>query len=896
MSYLMAPTSVIHQSLSLVVAVLVCIASVASGQSTTKPSTSIATVMSPYFGHTAGKVVDEQGNPVAGARVFCRSWPTGDPVGGYGRTTTGEDGTFSFCEPGVTYDDYVTVAHPDFAYGENDVSQKDAFRKSLLVTMSKGVSVKGRFVDSEDRGIPGMEVFVNFPNFYTQADRFVHAFAKTDENGDFTILNAPDKPQLYLSARKFGEVAQYISWYSATAEMPQKPVLPEGYINLVGTNDERDDFTRKLPGRFRLAINAVDAESGEAVALNTIGIHHDYNPFHAGDGDFQRVPTESASRVVVSNLGYMPYNVTCAAAPDSQYLQGIVSGSFDKEFEGIEATRTIRLEKGIPVQGTVVDKLTGKPIPRARIQYVADSSQKALLRSKEVNLAISAATDKDGKFDILVPSGPGLLEVSREVPGYFSVDPQSRRPVSLSIEPKPGKTPTKIEFRLERAPWVHGSAIDPDGNPVRGASWVATESEYFDMRFGGRADENSNFVINSLYQHPANSPDSSKRVYCWDLERDLRGWALTKRGDAESGKRLDIRLRPAHSLQGRIVDKVSAAGIPDFVVTIRMGAFTWTTKSDDQGNFKVTGLFPGLSYRLKADHAVFRSSETEFKTSDDAETVSLEPIVCNTAESKFFQVVDVTKMPDDMALEQLVKYIREQLQQAPLELEAKPYDPIIAFRYKLSRAINEQVSLLAARHPDSDFECKVYLMTLDAICTRQKAGMNSVPLAGEWTDHARFALIRNIDREGMFDEYKKRSVAWRMQGTIYPMTILKHSKKPEILIWAHELVFRENLSNLRFLYFNPETKKTDEFERMLKSVKRLYLAGVTESGEVSPGTPAGTVLRDKFQAMLTQTQNDLERQIEFLRTPNPIQQQTDYDPARVERFSAFIKELAAENK
>ena len=190
-----------------------------------------------------------------------------------------------------------------------------------------------------------------------------------------------------------------------------------------------------------------------------------------------------------------------------------------------------------------------------------------------------------------------------------------------------------------------------------------------------------------------------------------------------------------------------------------------------------------------------------------------------------FTAPNVSELPDKDALNSLLRFIEEQLQNKPPTSQNANGRNIRNFLEELSKAISKQAIELAQRRPDSDFQCEVYLKIL-AKLTSDGDGLPRTELS----QVARRALIGNIDGDGVFRGY--RSIDWGFHANYYQLQIMKNSERPEIRAWAC-------LSLVNYdTYFNvvsacrPARASAELFEQKLKETETVWIAGAGELASV----------------------------------------------------------------
>ena len=136
--------------------------------------------------------------------------------------------------------------------------------------------------------------------------------------------------------------------------------------------------------------------------------------------------------------------------------------------ETVPATYTLRLERAVPIGGTVVDA-DGKPVAGAKVGLNHEDDLATASRTENHEFGwIEVATDDQGRWrvnrfaaDIL----PGLY-------GYAS-HPDHVPTLSVHVSRDPALEPAlraeKHVFHLRRAVTISGTVVDTEGNPVAGA-------------------------------------------------------------------------------------------------------------------------------------------------------------------------------------------------------------------------------------------------------------------------------------------------------------------------------------------------------------------------------------------------------------------------------------------
>ncbi len=906
-------------------ALIVSVSNFAYSQSEEQDAAHPATVIWPHVGPIAGQVVDRQGKPVDGVTVILNGNRKSNlRLPHEYRTTTMAGGNFSFPVGSgmLGGNTRMTVAHKDYAIqtlylnSHFDGRKYDDFR----IVLDEGKTIGGRIIDANEKGVS--DIRVSLETYSGAKLGFSHSSATTDAEGSFEIHNAPDYSHHTLRLRKDGVVHKNINWYSDSAELPTPPKLPEGMVAIDPQVYVRNGFTYKLTGMFRVRIEGVHSESGESIDLKWAA----YKLLPRGSifeqTSLRRLPAGNVeSDFTFTDIEYGPYRFFCEPDPSTRLLGGFFSESFHKRSKS--GTRHVKFVPGNKISGSVVDAETLKPVPNVQLKYLPDKIEE--FERLGVMPQLTAKTNADGRFEFLVPSGPGEIRMFGEVPGYMTIsainDPLPdgiREKYSKIISPKTGQAVPKIQFLLRRAPVVRVLAVDQLGNPVPNVAYVAT---HFRENNGGstngsfiagQSDGQGRFQIDAMFDDANYKYDQPSkfirdiiargrriddverhikrnRIWCWDQENSLAGSAIVNFEEVDE-KRLVVELAPPSTVQGKLVDASTDAGMPGVTVSVfadlasLFRVFRWSTKTNEDGVFTLTHLFPDTKYRFEIYKKDYQFNATTITTADSEPLVLTEIRGVNVSElNKPIVVVDVSKLSDQEALDKFVEFVQKQMERAPAERPDgwNHGDPSAVFRRKLSKAINEQMMLLAARHPDSDFQCQVYLKIIEELCRGAERG--GVSSSVEWLDQARLDLIKNIDREGVFEAYK--AIEWQMSSTMFEMSIMKQSKKREIRAWAYRSLLRERSWELAHACSSKRTTNK-QFELKLEQVKKIWQQGIDEFGDVAlparPGRPAGTM-------------KDLVRS-EIKGVSDRLQRDKDYEKSRVKKVLELIKQFEPKKK
>ena len=151
-----------------------------------------------------GKVVDQDGKPINGAKVRARSLASGSMPRVSGRfvTETGatktEQGQFEI--PNLAEGaDAIRVDHPDYVFRETpiDVTEEGAL---VTITMTDGATIRGKVFDSDGKPAASKTLFFHDNYAYGGRDREAGELgtATTDDDGNYVVKHIPEMT-VYIS-------------------------------------------------------------------------------------------------------------------------------------------------------------------------------------------------------------------------------------------------------------------------------------------------------------------------------------------------------------------------------------------------------------------------------------------------------------------------------------------------------------------------------------------------------------------------------------------------------------------------------------------------------------------------------------------------------------------------
>jgi hypothetical protein len=298
----------------------------------------------------------------------------------------------------------------------------------------------------------------------------------------------------------------------------------------------------------------------------------------------------------------------------------------------------IHLKRGVWVTGRVIDADAAKPV-RAQLQYYVFEDNPHLEGYRESRELMFHYHDagRDGAFRFVAFPGPGMLVASasreeyiqgagvealkhkpqggRYIPAYPNgIVPEQYQAVA-EIDPAPGTVSMTRDLMLQRGRSLTVTVLGPDGKPVSGNE-VAM--------FGKGMGYWEKHPVPSTYTIRNWRPGEERLIRFLNREGRLAG-ELVLRGDGPEQR--SMTLKPWGVLTGRLVD---ADGQPwGLVGALYLHPLGQYTKIGKDGRFRAEGLTPGKTYtiRLSRKGSPFGEFGPEPVTVGPGETKDLGDIV-----------------------------------------------------------------------------------------------------------------------------------------------------------------------------------------------------------------------------------------------------------------------------
>ncbi len=600
-------------------------------------------------GTVRGVVLDEDGEPVAGAQLVAV--PEGGPrtsrrerrrstgaadfrlgdnippgaislaagIGLFGDETvlSEPDGTFELVgvAPGVLR---VAGAHPDFARGESAVLELEgaAVLPDVEVVMRRGGGVYGTVRDRFGRPVVGALLFAISPEDLAGDSVASGALydARTDASGAYSIDNVT--PGGYFLVLTRPDSALHLLSLIGTVRFDLVTV-PDGELVRYDVVDESASACRVF------GVATADGEPLENGVIVAFGLE-----------------SESVLGVDVK--------LAQIRAGGAYEFPGLAPGAytFDLQVDGPDVRLDVaipdapehRLDLALPrggVRGVVLDAASGAPIGSAEVVLTSTALAEApegLLAGLLVpsNRGARERSERDGSFDF-ERLQPGEYELVAQGPARGEQSGRWAPCEPVRVVVRDGVVERGVELRLEPSLALVGVVRDRDGAPVRGARVTAFARDAIALRPPrDESDEEGRFELRAL------------KPGTYDLSASADGFATTRVAgvalEPEGAAPLDVVLELGVSVRALVLDaggrpvpgaiarlvalgEASAAAPRDDAERTLGSVFSGRGVSGTDGSLELGRFVPG-TYRLEAQRGSARA-EVERAVPADAGPVEL---------------------------------------------------------------------------------------------------------------------------------------------------------------------------------------------------------------------------------------------------------------------------------
>jgi protocatechuate 3,4-dioxygenase beta subunit len=408
-------------------------------------TTDLEDIQLPAVETVTGKVSDEAGKPVAGAKV--RVAPLGlveEDVRFYGEGTTGTDGGFSVSAPAEARD--LTVRAPGFApFRRMSMERKGTGEK---VTLKRGGVVKGTVLDAAGQPASGAVVVSG------------ELAAEADASGAYRLTGVPPGSRSVEALWKEDFAARKDAVRVRKGEEAEVPLKLARAASISGT--VVDEKTRRPIGGVSVQVSSSSLPNVFAREAGPVA--------RKGRTDARgrfRIPGLVSQRYAVraSRDGYLPTSMSSVNAATQS-----------------RASVAIALTRAASVIGRVTTP-EGQPVAGARVRVFRGDGPMAIVNMRNPAASLfrqeSARTRPDGSFRLkqLAASRSVTLEAAKE--GFA---PVKKHGVAL----KAGETARDVHFVLTKGLQARGRVVDAQGEPVAGAEVRVSPADRSGMLAGVR--------------------------------------------------------------------------------------------------------------------------------------------------------------------------------------------------------------------------------------------------------------------------------------------------------------------------------------------------------------------------------------------------------------------------
>jgi protocatechuate 3,4-dioxygenase beta subunit len=439
------------------------------------------------------RLVDPEGAPVEGGKVFIDVWAEGQP------REMIERGGGEYVTERLRPCEYSVEAWAS-GWAPSEEFTELPREEPLEVRLEKGGVLKGTVRAATGEPIAGAKVTTRDDGltFPVECD--------TDASGRFELRGF--RAGLY-------EIG-------ATAE---------GFHRAIWSVEDDDEVEIWLQREAIVEGKVLDEADGRPLA----GVFIFLDPVEAGG--WMEATTDARGEFLVRKIPPRPYK---AAFHHDDY-SSVHVGPWDlkpgETLSGVE----VRLRRGFTARGKVVDAETGQPVHGASVSASRESDD------GEPDVTSTGGTDGTGLFE-LRGLAPGEYAVSIEARGYLRAEEEVR------IAPE---EPESLSFALEKGASISGRVLDDSGRPLPRTQvylYAPGDAPAEAMRSVRAAryrfsDAQGRFVLEGLH------PFDDYGLLARDEDRGI-GWLTgIAVGPRAKVTGLDIRFSPGGTVRGRVVDQ-----------------------------------------------------------------------------------------------------------------------------------------------------------------------------------------------------------------------------------------------------------------------------------------------------------------------------------------------------
>ena len=540
-----------------------------------------------------GMVIDEKGQPVAGAKVsqydrlygqLERSYDTrlGD------KCFTKADGSFTLNIADKSNESiisqYIIVEKEGLAPGLTGWHTRVGKAKEPEIKLTQKMELVGTVVDESGKPIPQAEVCIYWLVIKGEGNKLYPVYdiapelftTETDQAGRFAFTNLPAQAKVDFLVRKTG----YANVYTYTTSRDMKYVTGQRDIKLV------------LVKEARIGGVVVDKDSTKPVSGVKLGVRTEQNHSIVGQ---EPVSTGEDGTFSINSLDAGNYYVQVVRLWDG--LDEWVAEPVTVKLETEQIQKDLRVEvcKGGILEVLFTDAQSKEPLEKARVN-VRDGRNRVIL----------GRSDENGVARVRLMPGEHRI-TTLENQGYMT---QRQRGDTITIVD--GKT-VRIERQLDAPPKITGVVRDEENRPVKGAT---VNVHPIGSNHDATTDAEGRFEVSWSSQVAIPPWYGTAR---WLMARhEGRNLVAVDEDVTEDTKARDIRLKPGVIMTGKVVAP-DGEGISGANLKVTLQGPKWPTilktgssKADGNGNFEIRAIPSGHSGSIKAYVEGYGSSQAKF--------------------------------------------------------------------------------------------------------------------------------------------------------------------------------------------------------------------------------------------------------------------------------------------
>jgi uncharacterized GH25 family protein len=510
-----------------------------------------------------GRVVDTQGQPIAGAKVIAYEMHSDGIAGNImlrqiGEIITTENGTFIFTTEskptrGTFLDGYIVAARPELALGWAVWSMHENVEVSI--ELGKPEKLEGIIVDDAGKPVANAEVRVNLSGITGTTEGkqkdwlpgispLEELGVQTDQQGRFSFNNIPADSGVDLLVTAPGKAIIYTYQLEKS-----EPAFKSGQTDLKVT----------LPDEARIEGKLIDPDTGKGIAGTKFAI-------------------------VGSNLFYYRFvhttnddgTFSIGGLQTGQYL--LRNGGFPSTYVDVESGKTTRLNvqadrlsRPRGISGIVRDP-EGKPLPNTVITTCPQITEDTM-------------TDINGAFTLKSTR----VRTPNEEPIYLLIRNEER---NLATADQFNESAKEFNITLDQGAILSGNVVDVNGNTIPNAKislTFHTSSIGYVINDDVKIDKYGNYEIRAVPPGHTYSVDARAEGYGRRLSQ------ITVSGTANERTELEpLVLSVANlSASGIVVDEFDQP-VPEVTIFISGdGQPSRQTLTDVKGMFTIENICPG---------------------------------------------------------------------------------------------------------------------------------------------------------------------------------------------------------------------------------------------------------------------------------------------------------------